>query len=91
MSSQQYRDKSLEEVKAILERYCENYQRLFGVKPDLNELKARLAELKKEKEEEIFHQLFFTLSAKSLADCLMIADEMTTPKPVQHKGNKGKT
>ena len=94
MSSQSYRDKSLEEVRGLVEKYCENYQKIFGVPPDIEKLKQKFNELKLEKEEQIFQQAFFALSAKSLADCIKVADEISKPIKKQEnnffKGHKGK-
>lgn len=69
MSSVKYKDKSLEEVRSLVEKFREEY-------PDIPPLKAKLEELKIQKEQELFKRSFADLNLKNIADALKVLGEL---------------
>jgi hypothetical protein len=90
MSSVKNNDKSLEEIRPLVEQYRENYRKLFGSFPVTSELCQKLEDLKQKKEQEIFHQSFGTLTPKNIADAMSILEGMNTPPIKQKFFQKGK-
>lgn len=98
MSSGNYGDKSLEEVRLLVEKYCENYRKLFGVEPDLSKLSERIEALKLKKEDEVFARMFGQMTPRNLADCCQVINIERSPKaqvaamtaaiPIKSKNNK---
>lgn len=86
MSSVKYRDRSLEEIRPLIEKYRDRYLELFGHLPDSLSLKAKLEELKHKKEQELFSQCFGDLSIKNVADAvLVLTDQMKAAEPPKNK------
>jgi hypothetical protein len=86
MSSVKYKDKGLEEIRSIIERYRDTYVKLFGHLPDALSLKSKLEEFKHQKEQEIFAQCFGDLSVKNVADAVVIVTEqMKASEPTKKK------
>lgn len=88
MSSMNYRDKSLEEIRPAVDQYIDTYRKTFGKEPNLEQLKNKLEALKRKKEEEIFTGIFGTMSPKNVGDCAQIVDEKSKKKGFFQK-NKG--
>mgnify|MGYP007049896979 CR=1 FL=1 len=68
MSSLLHQDKSIEELKPIIENFVSNHEKLFGFKPNTQTVIAKLDGYIKAKEEEMYAGLFSGLSAKNLKD-----------------------
>ena len=61
-----YRDRALEELKAIVEQYRLNYKSLFGKELPDSEVEELTAILIKERKEQLFRGVFQNLSAENL-------------------------
>lgn len=85
MSTQQYRERSLEELEPLIESFINNYKTLFGSSPSQEVINAKLEELKKEKEKFLFDSLFTTLSPKNLTQAQVLFKEKLDLKPIVQK------
>lgn len=97
MSSQIYRDKSIEELYPIIQNFILNYTHLFKADPDLQALALKIRELKNQKEEKLFKESFETLTPKNIRDAEDIVltllerqklDQENRDNSIKHKKSK---
>lgn len=74
-----YQDKSLEEVRPIVEQYVERFKERTGRSPNSSELSRKLIELAEKREEAMFYSTFESLTSASLRLAAQCATEGEIP------------
>lgn len=78
-----YQDKSLEELRPILESYIERHKTQLGKELDMDSLKAKLQALAEQKEEALFHHAFEQLTPKNLVMAVNLIEQIKSEKELQ--------
>lgn len=72
VSSIKYQDKSLEELRPLVDKFIDSYKIQFGEEIDREKLANKLELLRKTKEDQLFNSVFQTLTAKNIHDCALL-------------------